>query len=300
MMPCPFTPRRVASPASLGRSSISKANAMQITVDPQENFTVLHLRGEFDTFYCAALQKEVDSLIAAGVTRIALNLRLVKFINSTALGAIIKASKILSQGGGKMVISRPSKFCRDIIEKVGLDRVVPIFDTDEAAGDALLDGHVVEARGDDDGDILEDETAILFTPADPAKIDHFIPAELRSGKHNPVHGHAWGWRGVGRMSALDAEGLRFVWNGGNTGLSPFEIGQMLSLGTDLKVKFRLPLLQKGHCEAVVTVAEVEERSGGVKLMATFAELAPETRQAVQQYATDIAFLKKELRQATED
>ena len=72
---------------------------MQVTVEPRDNFTILHLRGEFDTFYCSLLQKEVDGLITSGVNRVALNMRLVKFINSTALGAIIKASKVLNAKG---------------------------------------------------------------------------------------------------------------------------------------------------------------------------------------------------------
>ncbi len=272
---------------------------MQITVEPRENFNVLHLRGEFDTFYCKALEKEVDGLVAAGESRIALNLRLVKFINSTALGQIIKSSKAVAANGGKMVLSRPSKFCRDIIEKVGLDRVVPIYDTDEDAGAALLEGSGAGvSRSENTDDVLEDETAILFCPTDAEKVKHFISKD--SGTTNPVHGHKFGWRGVGRMSALDAEGLRFVWGGGNTDLKPFEMGQLLSLGTDLDVKFRLPLLQKGHCEAVVTINEVEERADGVKIAASFSEIDPETRGAVQQYANDLAFLKKELRQATDE
>jgi anti-sigma B factor antagonist len=273
---------------------------MQVTVEPRENFTILHLRGEFDTFYCALLQKEIDGLVASGVNRIALNLRLVKFINSTALGAIIKASKGLASQGGKMVVSRPSVFCKDIMEKVGLDRVVPMFDSDEAAGAALLADKkgVGKAQGTEE---LEDETAILFAPTDPKRVEHFVPEAARSGKANPVHGHSFGqnWRGVGRMSALDSESLRFTWNGGNTGLTPFEMGQMLSLGTDLSVKFRLPLLKKGHCEAVVTISEVEERPDGVKLAATYSQIEPETLAAVKQYSADMAFLKKELRSATE-
>ena len=276
---------------------------MQITVEPREDFTILHLRGEFDTFYCPLLQKEIDGLVSAGVSHVALNLRLVKFINSTALGAIIKASKSLASQGGKLVISRPSSFCRDIIEKVGLDRVVPIYNTDEEAGTALLQDRADPAsEGQAEDDVLGDETAILFSPVDSDRIEHFVPEDQRSGPTNPVHGHSFGssWRGVGRMSALDSEGLRFTWNGGQTGLTPFEMGQMLALGTELNVKFRLPLLQKGHCEAVVTVSELEERPDGVKLAATFSEIEPETRQAVQQYAADLAFLKKELRNATQD
>jgi anti-anti-sigma factor len=274
---------------------------MQITVDPRDSYAILHLRGEFDTFYCPALQQEIDALIAAGVHRVVLNLRLVKFINSTALGAIIKASKILSSHDGQLVIARPSAFCRDIMEKVGLDRVVPIHDTDEEAGSALLAASAPTGGTSDTPEGLEDESAILFSPKDIERVEHFIPEAKRSGQTNPLHGHAFGssWRGVGRMSALDAEGLRFTWNGGNTGLSPFEMGQMLSLGTALRVKFRLPLLQKGHCEAVVTINEVEERPDGLKLGVTFSEIEPEIRSAVEQYAKDMAFLKKELRKATE-
>ena len=184
---------------------------MQITVDPQEDFTLLHLRGEFDTFYCPMLQKEIDGLISAGVTRIAINLRLVKFINSTALGAIIKAARILGANDGKLVISRPSPFCREIIEKVGLDRVVPIYDTDEDAGRALVEDHTAPAR-EDEPSVLEDESAVLFSLRDVQRIEHFIPEDQRAGPANPVHGHAFGatWRGVGRMSALDAEGLSYV------------------------------------------------------------------------------------------
>jgi anti-anti-sigma factor len=273
---------------------------MQVTVEPRDSYTILHLRGEFDTFYCPLLQKEVDGLISAGVNRVALNLRLVKFINSTALGAIIKASKILAANGGKLVIARPSTFCRDIIEKVGLDRVVPMFDSDESAGAALAKEKPGAAKAAVH-DELEDETTILFAPVDLKRVEHFVPESKRAAKASPVHGHSFGsiWRGVGRMSALDEEGLRFTWNGGNTGLSPFEMGQMLSLGTDLNVKFRLPLLQKGHCEAVVTISEVEERPDGVKLAATFSEVDSETLGAVKQYSADMAFLKKELRSATE-
>jgi len=269
---------------------------MQVTLEPRDNFTILHLRGEFDTFYCALLQKEVEGLIASGVNRIALNLRLVKFINSTALGAIIKVSKTLANGGGKLVIARPSVFCRDIMEKVGLDRVVPMYDSDEAAGAALVaeKGNAAHAKG---GDEIEDETAILFAPTDVKRVEHFIPEGVRASV--PTLGFGSIWRGVGRMSALDSESLRFTWNGGDTGLTPFEMGQMLSLGTDLTVKFRVPLLKKGHCEAVVTVSEVEERPDGVKLAATFSQIEPETLAAVKQYASDMAFLKRELRSATE-
>jgi anti-anti-sigma factor len=263
---------------------------MEITAEFREGFMILHLRGEFDTFYCRRLQEEVDAIVAAGGKDIALNLRLVRFINSTALGAIIRAAKVLGARGGKLVISRPSKIARDVIQKVGLDKVVSIHDSDEEAGEALRGGHRPERTEAEEPD---DETAVLFVPRDAQRAVLFLGEELRPGS---IPGTSW--RGLGRMSALEAAGMRFTWNGGVSGMTPFEMGQFLAIGIELRVKFRIPLFRRGHCEAIVTVQEVEERPDGVKLQAGFSELELEAERAIAQYAKDIAFLKRELWQAT--
>jgi anti-sigma B factor antagonist len=269
---------------------------MHIQAEARESYTVLHLRGEFDTFYCPLLQQEIDGLLAAGEQRVVLNMRLVRFINSTALGAIIKASKALGAHGGALAISRPSTFVRDILEKVGLDRVVRVFDSDESAGAALGAG-AAEVSGADDGEhVLDDGGTLLFSLVDTERLEHFVPQAGQGSKANPVHGHTFGknWRGIGRMGSVDTKGVRFTWGGGNTGMTPFEMGQLLALGTALRVKFRLPLLRKGHVEAEVAVTELEERADGVKVAAEFSEVDAETRTALQQYERDIAFLKREL------
>ena len=270
---------------------------MHITVEPSENHAVLHLRGEFDTYYCPLLQEEIEGIQKTGVNHVVLNLRMVKFINSTALGAIIKASKALGGAGGKLVISRPSAFCRDIIEKVGLDRVVPIYDTDEDAVGALVSGQAEAAGGD--GEFEQDPSSVLFTLSDKERLAHFI--EQQKAK-NPVHGHAFGanWSGVGRMAALSEEGVAFTWNGGKTDMTPFDMGQMLAVGSALDVKFRLPLLQRGYCEARVEIESLEERAEGVKVGARFQDIDDDTREAVRQYSEDMAFLKQELKKATEE
>jgi len=270
---------------------------MHITVEPHDDHAILHLRGEFDTYYVHLLQEEVDGILKSGVKNVVLNLRMVKFINSTALGAIIKASRSLTGQGGKLAISRPSSFCRDIIEKVGLDRVVPVHDNDEEAIAAMASGEASPTK--EGGDPFEeDKSSVLFTLMDGERLGHFIP---KTKATNPVHGHSFGnaWSGVGRMAGLDEDGLRFTWSGGNTDLSAFDMGQMLSIGTRLKVKFRLPLLKKGYLEAEVESELVEERAEGVKVGAHFVSIDDETRDAVRQYSSDMAFLKEELRKATE-
>ena len=271
---------------------------MHVSVEPREDHAILHLRGEFDPYYVPLLQQEIEELIKAGVVHAVLDLRFVKFINSTALGAIIKVSKLLQSKGGKLVIAHPSVFCRDIIEKVGLDRVVNVFDTAEEAADSLHDGRKAVAHGQEEYE--ENPSSVLFTPVDGSRVEHFLTQSKHMVKA-PLSKEKLGsaWSGAGRMAALDAKGLRFTWAGGNTSLSPFAMAQLLALGTEWKVKFRLPLLQRGYCEAVCTVNEVEERPDGVKVAATFKSIDDKTRDAIRQYASDMAFLKDELRKATD-
>ena len=75
---------------------------------------------------------------------------------------------------------------------------------------------------------------------------------------------------------------------------------MLAPGTEIDIKFRVPLLQKGHQEGTVIVADVQGGDEGVSVATEFKKLDNATQTAVQKYAEDIAFLKSELRDATNE
>jgi len=110
---------------------------MKLVEESRDGVTVLTLRGEFDSFVTSSFTGEIAKLQAEGANRIVLNQRLVKFINSTALGSIIKARKTCREAGGDLVISSPSPAVREAMESLGLDRVFRIFETDEAAVSAI-------------------------------------------------------------------------------------------------------------------------------------------------------------------
>jgi anti-anti-sigma factor len=271
---------------------------MHISVEPRDEYAILHLRGEFDTFYVTPLQHEIDNLVKAGIVRVVLNLRLVRYINSTALGALAKIRKQLEGKGGKVVLSRPSPFVRDMMVKVGLDRVLGIYDTDEAASEAVTQGlapvgKAAPATTDDDA-----VATVLFSPVDTSRIDHFLPESAGHAKLGKEKSPA-AWSGAGRMSSIDVHGLRFTWNGGATGLSPFSMGQFLALGTEWRLKFRLPMMAKGYREVVAAITEIEERPEGLKVGATFREMDDATRAEITGYVKDLAYLKDELKRATD-
>ena len=111
---------------------------MKIDKSLHDDHAVLTLKGEFDTFYCPMLQQEVEALVERGVSHLLVDMRLVKFINSTALGAIIKAHKRCRAEAGELVISQPSNFVRDVITKVGIDKLIPMFETEQEATKAII------------------------------------------------------------------------------------------------------------------------------------------------------------------
>ncbi len=262
---------------------------MHITVEPSGgDHAFLHLRGDFDTFYVTSLQQEVDQLTKAGIRRIALNLRLVRFINSPAMGSLIKISKQLSAAGGKLVISRPSPFCRDIFSKIGLNRVIQICETEEEAVAALHGASApAAAKG---GGVAEEESSMTFRPTDMDRVKVILS---QSTIKAPVTG-AEGWSGSGRMGSVDEHGLSFSWNGGETGLTPFAMAQLLAMGTRWELKFRLPMLQKGFLKAHGVVSEISERNDGVRVSMRFQDVEAETAKALKLYAEEMRNLKKEL------
>ena len=90
---------------------------MRIDRSVSDDYATLTLKGEFDTFYCTPLLEEVEDLLERGVNHMILNMRLVKFINSTALGAVIKAHKRCRAEDGELVIAHPSPFVRDVMTR---------------------------------------------------------------------------------------------------------------------------------------------------------------------------------------
>ena len=61
---------------------------------------VLKFTGEFDTFNLPAFSERIDRIISLGDTRLVLDLHLLTFINSAALGYMIKTHKGVAAKGG--------------------------------------------------------------------------------------------------------------------------------------------------------------------------------------------------------
>lgn len=94
------------------------------------------LAGELDLYTCPEFKQELMRVIGEGARAIVVDLSATTFIDSTALGVLLRAMQHLRQrdsGTLSLVITDPS--IRRIFEVTGLDRVFPIFTSRvEAAG----------------------------------------------------------------------------------------------------------------------------------------------------------------------
>ena len=87
---------------------------------------VLALDGEVDAFKREALLTETEALIEGGVRHLVVNLRRVRFINTSGLGALIQIHRQLEQLGGRLIVSQPTDPVWQPIELLGLDRVLSV------------------------------------------------------------------------------------------------------------------------------------------------------------------------------
>lgn len=94
---------------------------------------VLSVTGEFDTLDVEKFAAAVAALLAAGTVRAALSLEKLTFINSTALGSLIREHERLTQAGGDLACAALSPFTLKNFRLLGMDRRIRCFPTLEEA-----------------------------------------------------------------------------------------------------------------------------------------------------------------------
>lgn len=251
---------------------------MNIDLQLAGRYAVLRLTGDFETYAVGDFLAAVQRVREQDVSLAVLNLRKVKFINSTAIGAVLRARKELKAAGGGLAIARSSAFVREVFAKLGLDQVVPFFDDEEDAIEHLLDLAPVRL----DAVEAEEDAALLFRFYGQEQADLL------------------GRRGVGaaEILVLELEGLVFRWTGAGRPLDAARDGRLFAPGTEMEVKFRLPLFSRStYYVTDATVVSAEPGTVDIKVRVRFAGLDDEATRAVRQHVADLALVRDEVDQA---
>ncbi len=231
-----------------------------------EGIAGLTLTGEFDAFAANPFLEQIEAIVQSGSVNVVVNLRLVLFINSTAIGSLVKARKRARGLGGNLVLAEPSARVKDALDTLGLGQVIQSFASDDDAVQHL-------AETDDDGAVkVPSENSVLLKFAEDAKQRAFS----RKG-------------GVGRMASLDDNGIEFVVPGS---------AELFENDTEVKVKFRLPLFRRAYYfDVPCAIRSCEAEGDDFKVYAEFGDIFEEDRQAISQFVRDLRLLKDEIRSA---
>lgn len=84
-----------------------------------------------------ALRDKVQELLDAGQRNIAINLAQVGFVDSSGIGAMVRAFTTVTRAGGKLLFFSPTKMMRQTLKMVRLDTVLSMYDDETAALAAL-------------------------------------------------------------------------------------------------------------------------------------------------------------------
>jgi anti-sigma B factor antagonist len=103
----------------------------RISLDTNERAAVVTASGELDAFVADDLTNVFGE--AAASERVLVDLTAVSFMDSTALGLLVRAFRDLEARSGAMRIVLPQGTARRIFEITTLDRVLPVAQTREAA-----------------------------------------------------------------------------------------------------------------------------------------------------------------------
>jgi anti-sigma B factor antagonist len=106
------------------------------TVDGSEPYTLVALAGEADVTNAAALRGALEAEVAKRPQTLIIDLSELRFMDSSALHAILTANRALDRHGGVLALASPREPVAKILRLTAADRLLPVYSSvrEAAAG----------------------------------------------------------------------------------------------------------------------------------------------------------------------
>ena len=107
---------------------------MDVDVRRRAQVEVIRLRGQLRLGEAVdALRAAIDEAVAAGNSKLVVNLAEVPTIDSSGIGLLVKAMASAKQRGGTLKLVNPSKFAIQVLRLVGVLNLFEVFEDENAA-----------------------------------------------------------------------------------------------------------------------------------------------------------------------
>lgn len=109
--------------------------------------SIVDVAGRLTNFELTALRDAFESLLAQGRRNIVLNLKELDFMDSSAIGEVVRSYRAVTQAGGELKVVGLSPKIEQILAVTHLTRVLTEFPSEEAALRSFATEGVPEASG---------------------------------------------------------------------------------------------------------------------------------------------------------
>jgi anti-sigma B factor antagonist len=237
---------------------------MQIEKRFEEDILVISLSGDFDTTEVDSYDAEIQSAVEAGYVRILLDLANLRFVNSTALGAMLTSQKRAAQFGGGIAAVNAQPTVSRTLRLLGLDQKISLRNSLPEALSSLrnLSPESVSTTGEE--------------------VEFFRPNSEDTFGARPRRG---------RLEEMHEEGLAFSFEN----LDNLDPEIIFAVESPLQLRFLLPLYHPTHVfKAGGKVRSFETIGRNTVLVhVDITALSEPEREAIRQYVKDLKLIKGE-------
>ncbi|XAS67058.1 STAS domain-containing protein [Micrococcaceae bacterium Sec5.7] len=106
---------------------------MELSYEVKDSYAEIKAQGRLNMVSAPQLREFVAGVVAAGSSRIVVNLEDTAFMDSSGLGALIGCLKAARQAGGDLRISGVQPQVKMVLELTSMDRVLTSYDSAEEA-----------------------------------------------------------------------------------------------------------------------------------------------------------------------
>jgi anti-sigma B factor antagonist len=107
--------------------------SLSISIGTADNLAVVAVSGELDLATASELLAAVGDLIDTGHDRVVLDLGDLTFCDSAGLSVIARLTKRIGAVQGALILARPARIVRAVLEVTGMTELLPVFATVEEA-----------------------------------------------------------------------------------------------------------------------------------------------------------------------
>lgn len=95
------------------------------------NAVVLELVGKVEASTISVLQEEFDALCGKENMHVVVEMSKMEYTTSTGMGALVQYASSLEKNGGRLSLLTPAESVKHVIQLLGLDQFLPMFDNEE-------------------------------------------------------------------------------------------------------------------------------------------------------------------------